>query len=701
MPDHPGSWREAAPAASGAGANVTADRMSDQIDHTPVGPAVPATGASRALPWQLLTVLVAALATRALYLAAFTRTPLYGFFRNDHRTYREWALRIADGHLVGGGVFEQAPLYAYFLGGLYRLFGVRELPVICVQLLGGLATVALIWWCARRTAGAGAALAAGLLAAAYGPLLFSECLIMKTFLEPLLVTAALAAGLRAHAGGRRRWHAAAGAAVGLACLLRESHVLLLAPLLAAAVLPGSAAGQPPPRRLRAAAALLLAAALMLVPSVVHNWLAAREPVVVSSGGGESLYGAFGPFATGYMELPPFATSIPNQEHEDYREEAFLRTGRPMTRGESSRYWMRETLREVAGAPGRTLRLLGRKAVMLLNDIEFPDSENYRVTEGFLPLLRYLPSFGWIAGLGLLGLLVLGSRRGAPRLAAGFGAVLLLELLLAVNIGRYRTALSAVWLLSAGAGIAWLAAREPGRSPAGRRLRLAGGVLAAAVTGLAFTTPPGLDPAVLRAVNEASRKRAEESAVYREKLDRLAVELAQRPRDPRLLYARADALDGTGRLSEAVAAYEATLAADPAMTPARTRLITIYDRTGEHDRALAHARTRAAFQPGEAGAWIAVGRLLVRRAERSSAPAGAAVGEAAAALARALALDAGSTEAHFWLGRVSLLAGDEARALRELEAALRSADAHARPREYFAVAQLIRTVRGRAGGANRP
>jgi hypothetical protein len=64
---------------------------------------------------QLAAILLAAAAVRALYLAAFLASPLYGFFRNDHRYYREWALRIAGGEWVGGGVFEQAPLYAYFL----------------------------------------------------------------------------------------------------------------------------------------------------------------------------------------------------------------------------------------------------------------------------------------------------------------------------------------------------------------------------------------------------------------------------------------------------------------------------------------------------------------------------------------------------------------------------------------------------------
>lgn len=235
---------------------------------------------------QLMAILLVASAARTLYLTAFVKTPLYDFFRNDHLYYREWGLRIAGGQWIGRESFEQGPLYAYFLGVLYRVLGPREVPVMCMQLLCGLVTVGLIWWCAHRLWGAGAALGAGILAALYGPLIFSECLIMKTFLEPLLVMVALVAGLRGLENGRTPWYAAAGAAVGLACLVREVHIILLTPLLLASWFRSTSAIQSTRRRLCATGAILLGCILSLVPSFAHNWVVAREPMVVTSGGGE-------------------------------------------------------------------------------------------------------------------------------------------------------------------------------------------------------------------------------------------------------------------------------------------------------------------------------------------------------------------------------------------------------------------------------
>lgn len=244
---------------------------------------------------QLVAVLLVAAAARALYLVAFVRTPLHDFFRNDHLYYREWGLRIAAGQWLGSESFEQGPLYAYLLGALYRVAGPHEVPVLCAQLLGGLGTVALIWWCARRLWGAGAALGAGLL-----------------------------------------------------------------------------------------------------------------------------------------------------------------------------------------------------------------------------------------GPGFLGFLLLGKRRGAPRLTAGFGAVLILEVLLTFNLGRYRTALAAVWLLYAGVGLAWLVSSQGWRAGAGWRARLAGAGVAASLAAFSFLDPPGRDPAALAAAHDLFRRQAEDAVPnpVREKLGEAAAVLSR-------------------------------------------------------------------------------------------------------------------------------------------------------------------------------
>ena len=141
-------------------------------------------------------VVAAAIAVRGIYAFSYLASPLAAQHRADQGYYRDWALAIAGGDVLGREVFEQGPLYAYLLALVYRICGPRDEVAIALQLLAGVATSALVFACARRLFSARAALFAGLACAAFGPLVFYEAMVMKTFLSPLFTIAALYTGLR-------------------------------------------------------------------------------------------------------------------------------------------------------------------------------------------------------------------------------------------------------------------------------------------------------------------------------------------------------------------------------------------------------------------------------------------------------------------------------------------------------------------------
>lgn len=564
---------------------------------------------------RVLLVLLAAAAVRGAFLLAYRASPFFGYFRNDQLYYRAWGLQIAGGEVLGGKVFEQGPLYAYLLAPLFRLFGPRETPVLAFQLLCGVVTVLLVFLCAEAIFGERAGLVAGSLAAIYGPLVFYECMVMKTFLEPLLVLAALAAALRGRSSERVRWFAAAGAALGLACLVREVHALLLVPLLLAALL--ARPGPPPTSRRRplAAAGALAAFVVVIAPAAGRNWVVAREPVAVSAAGGQNMYIGFGPYATGGFTLPPFASSYPFQEHDDFREEAIRRTGRHLSRRESSRYWLGETVRWVRQAPASALDLIAVKAGILFNDYEVPDSENFGVTRGLIPLARLLPTFGWFVGAGFVGFFLALRRRGHSRLAAGFAAILVLEVLLTFNLGRYRAALAALWLIFAGGGLDWFLFSTPWTGAA--LVRRAGAVgLATFLTVTAFRDPPRLDGERIARANESFRAEVLEGAAFAGRIPALEQARADQPRNPGPLADLGLALEVTGRLPEALQTYEEVLRIAPDAVPVRFKLGDMYARTGQLDRAAHHARFLVASLPDNADTRALLGRILKKQAMHS-------------------------------------------------------------------------------------
>jgi hypothetical protein len=434
----------------------------------------------------LVVVLGTALLARLIYFLFYLNSPCAGFLSADHIYYREWALRIRDGDWIGQGAFEQGPLYAYLLA-LQYMAGVPEPVIRGLQMLSGVAVCLLIYLCGRRL-DERVATVAGVVTALYGPLLVHECELMKAFLSPLFVTLTLYFGLRYADAGQRRWPSLCGAAIGLACLLRESYVLLLLPAAAWVWHIGKTRQFSLPARAGALMALAASFGLVLLPSAVRNYLVAGEVVAVTTGGGEVMYIAHGPEADGYWHCRaiPFAKNNPTHEHQAYRDEAEYRTGRKLTAVESSHFWYGEAWREIKTNPGRFLTLSGKRALILLNDFEVPDSEDYQVSRQFLPVLWPLPTFGWIAGFGMLGLcLCLGDLR-RHGLLIGLVAMIALSVLLTYTFGRFRLGMVPLVVLLATAGLCRWASWW-------RRPFLAGtsAALCLAITILSFLPPPGV------------------------------------------------------------------------------------------------------------------------------------------------------------------------------------------------------------------
>src|SRR5450755_2921721 len=84
-----------------------------------------------------LCVFAVALAIRLLHIWLLQRAPFFSLLMGDSKSYDVWAQKIAAGDWLGTEVFNQAPLYPYFLGVLYTLFGRDFLLVrICQGLIG-------------------------------------------------------------------------------------------------------------------------------------------------------------------------------------------------------------------------------------------------------------------------------------------------------------------------------------------------------------------------------------------------------------------------------------------------------------------------------------------------------------------------------------------------------------------------------------
>lgn len=225
-----------------------------------------------------------ALVIRVLWVAATHYTPA-----GDAVDYDRIAGSIADGHGYGPTVIAapgtasayRPPGYPYLLALVYKLSGNSwTAGRLLGAVLGALAVFALMmladWLRDRPTA-----VAAGLIAAVYPPLLDSSAgaLLSEALFVPAMLGTLLAAVAYRRSERRLAWAVAAGVLCGVAALTRGNGILLLIPLaLALWMAPGAA------RRGRVVAltGAVVVLVLVLAPWTVRNFDALHGFVPIST-----------------------------------------------------------------------------------------------------------------------------------------------------------------------------------------------------------------------------------------------------------------------------------------------------------------------------------------------------------------------------------------------------------------------------------
>ena len=331
-----------------------------------------------------VVIFAVASSVRVLHVWQMRDTLFFSVLMGDSRGYDAWAQRLAAGDWLGTEVFYQAPLYPYFLGVVYSMFGRDLLAVRLIQAgLGGVSAVAL-GYAGRRLVSPAAGIAAGLMLALYPPAIFFDGLIQKSVLDVLFVCMALAIVGHIVACGRtaRSW-VLLGAAMAALSLTRENALALVAVILIWAASPafdghGRSPSSGTARRrwtLAGPAAVLAGMAILLLPVAARNYAVGGGFYLTTSQFGSNLYIGNNAQADGsYMSLRPGRGS-PEYERVDATELAEQASGRQLTPAEVSSYWTRRTLAFIGEQPSTWLRLMGRKTRLLWSRIEVIDTES--------------------------------------------------------------------------------------------------------------------------------------------------------------------------------------------------------------------------------------------------------------------------------------------------------------------------------------
>lgn len=303
------------------------------------------------------------------------------------------------------GTFYLNPAYPYFLAGLRAVAGAGPTVVFCVQHVLGALTPVLLFHLADRLFERKAALIAGVLAAVYGPALFFESRYLGEHFIYLFNAGFLLALLLARQSARPpAWWALAGLCLGLSSVFRPTGLILL-PI---AGLWGLATVRPWQRLGACFALFALSLWLPLLPFQLRN--RAVDPAagfgLTTASGGVNLFMGNNPEADGLNNPPSFVHGGPGHQYQDFASEAERLSGRKLTAGEMDRYWRGRALQWFHARPARAWGLVLRKAGCFWNHKEPPDNFFLTIFRKFTSLNGLpLPGWGWIAPLGLLGMLL--------------------------------------------------------------------------------------------------------------------------------------------------------------------------------------------------------------------------------------------------------------------------------------------------------
>ncbi|MCO6438246.1 MAG: tetratricopeptide repeat protein [Phycisphaerae bacterium] len=396
----------------------------------------------------LAAVLLSGLVLRASYLIELTGEPDFAHpTAIDSDYHDEWAVGLATGvwsdrlqtdpHIKDTAYF-RPPGYAYFLAGVYALFGHSYLAARLIQMLFGLGTVVVLWRLGRSWLGPPVGLAAAALAATFWPFIYYEAELHEVSLLVLLAGAILL--VLARQVGRPSVLAglAAGVLIGLFAIVRP-NILLFAPVgmawcwwnLKKATGNGQQASG---RRTRGArfdvvAGLVVGAVLPIIPVTVRNFAVAREFVLISSNAGMQLrignnIDATG-LADGYLPeleeltgLDGWTTYDIPRIHRGVEREA----GREMTASQVSHYFTSRTWDYIRNHPLDWLALTGRKFLFFWGPMELDSNKELHYARQESIVLRCDPvGFTPILAGAIVGI-VLAWRRRNPVLQDACGEV---------------------------------------------------------------------------------------------------------------------------------------------------------------------------------------------------------------------------------------------------------------------------------------
>ncbi len=328
----------------------------------------------------------------------------------DEAYYVDFAKKIAGGYLIGENTaFQLDPLYGYYLGLLFFIFGEDLIVPRVIQLFADTLNVYLIYILGKKTADERTGLLAAFFYALYKVAFFYSCLLLKTTFAVTFTLLFLLAAINVSRKGRSSLWFYLGAFAGLLCLLRSNFALFAVAVPIIYWLESR-----PAIKVYIKHTILFCVGVWIVlgASTARNYIVSGEMVVVRTQGGATFFVSNNAGnLTGRYNPPSFARRHPVKAPIDFHREAERRTGQKLSETEASSYWGGEGMKFLLNNPDKALLLVYNKLKGTLGNEELPANVSIDTWAIFAPVLAApFPNYAFVIAFGLPGLLIAPFRR---------------------------------------------------------------------------------------------------------------------------------------------------------------------------------------------------------------------------------------------------------------------------------------------------
>ncbi|MBN1755248.1 tetratricopeptide repeat protein [bacterium] len=355
----------------------------------------------------LFSIIILGALLRLVHLFYFRHSPFFSTPIVDELYHHLWAGAIARGHLLPNAVFFRAPLYPYFLGGLYAIFPENLLVPRIIQHLMGIAGIYLTYAVTLKLfRNRVMALIAGLLCAIYPTFILFECRLlldsMALFWNLLFIYTFFIALNK----NKIFMFLISGIILGFSALTRP-NILITVPFI---LLWWIFYSKPVSIVLKPALIFLWGLGLIILPVTYLNYRAEKDLVLISSQAGINFYIGNNPKSDGFSAVVPELGYRWDYKECEFRAEK--ESGRELKPSQISSFFFNRGLDFIKNEPGQATLLFLKKVYIFLNHYEIGNNGSLEFISSYSPLLKPYIGYWLICPLGLLGMILAIKNRGA-------------------------------------------------------------------------------------------------------------------------------------------------------------------------------------------------------------------------------------------------------------------------------------------------